>query len=167
MPAFDIEAVDDLVRSSLTAFIEGFTLAKWWGKERDCVNRFVHGVLMRRCQPSTILAHPTQIGIEVGWLSRETCSLARLPRKDVVIWPEPWMSCWNEAWEAINFPMAILEWKALRTARRVTCHAHDRQWLSGLAKERAEFAGYSVAMNRERGCSERLLVVRSVSSRGG
>jgi hypothetical protein len=70
------------------------------------------------------------------------------------------MSCWSEAWEPVNFPMAVMEWKALRTARRLSCHPHDRQWLGGLAEERDNFVGYSVTMNRERHCEERLLVVR-------
>jgi len=38
--------IDGLVRSALTAFIEDFTHARWWGKEHDCVNRFVHGFMV-------------------------------------------------------------------------------------------------------------------------
>lgn len=160
MAAFDIDSIDNLVRSSLTAFIDDFSVARWWGKEHDCVNRFVHGFLMPQCSPSSFLVHPTQIGIEVGVAQPRNLFARGAARKDVVIWPQPWMSCWSEAWEAVNYPMAVMEWKALRSARRLSCHPHDRAWLAGLAKERSDFVGYSVTMNRERGCSERLLVTR-------
>jgi len=160
MPSFQIDAVDEVVRGSLIAFIEDFTRAEWWGKEHDCVNRFVHGFLMPQCSSASVLAHPTQIGIEVGVAQPRSLFARSAARKDVVIWPEPWMSCWNDRWEPVNYPMVVMEWKALRTAQPLKCHAHDREWLCGLSKEREDFVGYSVTMNRERGCAERLLVLR-------
>lgn len=152
--------IDDLVRGALTAFIDDFTSSHWWGKEHDCVNRFVHGFLMPQCGASSVLRHPTQIGIEVGVAQPRGLFARGAARKDVVIWPEPWMSCWNEAWKPVNYPLAVMEWKVLRTTRPLGCHQHDREWLGGLSREREEFVGYSVTMNRERGCGERLLVVR-------
>ena len=151
--------IDGLVRSALTAFIEDFTHARWWGKEHDCVNRFVHGFMVPQGLESGVLAHPTQVGIEVGvgqpkGFSREAA------RKDVVIWPEPWMSCWNESFQPVNKPIAILEWKLVRTRGSLRCHVHDRDWLSAFAQDQPEFVGYAVTMNRDRRRAERIAVAR-------
>jgi len=58
--------IDRLVQGALKAFTDDFTHAQWWGKEHDCVNRFVHGFLVPRGLASGVLTHPTQVGIEVG-----------------------------------------------------------------------------------------------------
>ena len=160
MPKFDAEQIDALVHSALTEFIEDFTKSEWWGKEHDCVNRFVHGFLMPKAGTSPVLTHPTQIGIEVGVAQPKKLFVRGAARKDVVIWPQPWMSCWNSKWEPVNYPIAILEWKVVQPPHKLKCNQHDRDWLSGVAKQRDAFVGYSVTMNRERGCTERLLVTR-------
>jgi hypothetical protein len=159
MTGFNIEALDNVVRNSLREFTEDFKIAQWWGKEHDFVNRYVHGFLMKKCSPSSILAHPTQIGIEVGVAQPRNLFKRGAARKDLVIWPKPWMSCWNEKFEPVHFPMAVLEWKVVRSGP-LRCHVHDRQWLDALAREREEFVGYSVTFNGNRGGTEQLLVVR-------
>ena len=83
MTALQIEAIDELVRVALTEFIEDFLRAQWWGKEHDCVNRFVHAFLMPKCSPSGVLAHPTQIGIEVGVAQPRNLFSRAAARKDV------------------------------------------------------------------------------------
>src|SRR5262245_16738523 len=94
LPNDTIARIDSLIRDALIAFTDDFTRSEWWGKEHDCVNRFVHGFLMPQCGPSAVLAHPTQIGIEVGVAQPPGQFERGAARKDVVIWPAPWMSCW-------------------------------------------------------------------------
>jgi hypothetical protein len=38
----------------------------WSAKERNWVNYFAHGFLLRQCAPNSVLQHPTQMTIEVG-----------------------------------------------------------------------------------------------------
>jgi hypothetical protein len=151
--------IDGLVRDALEAFIEDFTHARWWGKEHDCVNRFVHGFLVAEGLASGVLAHPTQVGIEVGVAQPKGFSQPAA-RKDVVIWPEPWMSCWNESFEPVHKPIAVLEWKLVRTRGPLKCHVHDRAWLGAFAEDQPEAVGYAVTLNRDRGQAERISVVR-------
>ena len=106
-----------------------------------------------------VLAHPTQVGIEVGVAQPRGFS-RQAARKDVVIWPEPWMSCWNESFEPVHKPIAVLEWKLVRTRGPLKCHVHDRAWLSAFAEDEPEAVGYAVTLHRDRGQAERISVVR-------
>jgi hypothetical protein len=151
--------IDRLVRAALQAFTEDFTQARWWGKEHDCVNRFVHGFLIPQGIESGIFTHPTQVGIEVGVAQPKRLDRPAA-RKDVVVWPEPWMSCWNESFEPVNQPIAVLEWKLVRRRNSLECHKHDREWLSAFAAEHTGFVGYAVTLNRDRGQTERIAVSR-------
>ncbi len=146
-----LRQLDRLIRSTLTEFCDHLDSCLWWGKEHDFVNRYAHGFLMARCSPRSFLKHPTQIGIEVGVAQPKGKGFLRpAARKDLVIWPRPWMSCWDDKYDPTNHPMAVLEWKVRLNARNLRCDRHDEAWLSAFAKSRADFVGYAVTLNRTR-----------------
>ena len=160
MPSADIPQIDLLVRDALAAFTDDFTSSQWWGKEHDCVNRFVHGFLFPQGFKSSVFSNATQIGIEVGVATPPGVGTRDAARKDVVIWPAPWMSCWNSEWQPVNHPVAVMEWKLVRTRGSLKCHPYDRKWLSAFAQWRPGFVGYSITLNRQRGEKERICVTR-------
>jgi hypothetical protein len=160
MPSPDIAQIDLFLREALIAFTENFARVQWWGKEHDCVNRFVHGFLFPRCAQGLVLAHPTQVGIDVAVAQPPGLFVRGSARKDVVIWPAAWMSCWNSEWQPVNHPVAVMEWKVIRGGGSLKCHAHDREWLHGFAQWQPRSVGYAVTLNHRRGAGEKILVTR-------
>lgn len=160
MTIFNVDEIDNLIRNAFIEFIDDLAKAEWWGKEYDYVNRFAQGYLTNKCSESFFLRHPTQIGIEVGVAQPKGLFVKHGARKDLVIWPEPWMSSWNKMWEGVNYPIAILEWKAFLKKRKLRSFDHDIQWLTGMAKERHDFVGYSAIMNRANDGEDKVLVAR-------
>jgi hypothetical protein len=157
----EIRKLDRLIRETLIAFSEDLKGCRWWGKEHDLVNRYAHGFLMARCSSSSFLEHPTQIGIEVGVAQPKGKRFLRpAARKDLVIWPKPWMSCWNDKFEPSNHPMAVLEWKVKLNAKTLRCDPHDKAWLHGFARTHPDFVGYSVTLNRTRTAAQNMCVTR-------
>jgi hypothetical protein len=154
----EIRWLDRVIRETLTEFSEDLD-GRWWGKEHDLVNRYAHGFLMARCSPKGPLKHPTQIGIEVG-VAQPIGFSSKAARKDLVIWPKPWMSCWDDKYDPANHPMAVLEWKIKLNARNLRCDAHDADWLSRFARSQPDFVGYSVTMNRTRSAAQKMCVTR-------
>lgn len=134
---------------------------RWWGKEHDLVNRYAHGFLMEHCSPKSVLKHPTQICIEVGVAQpKHKLFLRKAARKDLVIWPQPWMSCWDESFEPVNHPIAVLEWKVRRNAKDLRCDSHDEAWLKAFARRHPDFVGYAVTVNRTRPADRKMCVTR-------
>ena len=154
-----IRQLDGLVRETLTEFSEDLDHRPWCGKEHDFVNRYAHGFLLKRCSPKLPLKHATQIGIEVG-VAQPKRFLRKAARKDLVIWPKPWMSCWNSSWEPTNHPIAVLEWKVRLKSKNLRCDHHDEAWLSAFARAHPDFVGYSVTLNRTRLVAPRMCVAR-------
>lgn len=158
-PSREIRQLDRLIRETLTAFSEDLDGCSWWGKEHDFVNRYAHGFLMARCSPRSFLKHPTQIGIEVG-VAQPKGFLRPAARKDLVIWPKPWMSCWSQSWQAENHPIAVLEWKVKAKPRELRCDRHDENWLTAFSKLQPEFVGYAVTLSRTRPAAQKMCVTR-------
>jgi hypothetical protein len=106
--------IDNIVRVSLTEFVEDVFRSSWRGREREAVSLYVLGFLQEQCRSGRILRDPTQIGIEAAVPSSLKLNPKGRVCKDLVLWREPKMTCWNERWEAVNPPLAIMEWKAFR-----------------------------------------------------
>jgi hypothetical protein len=154
-----IRQLDRLVRETFTGFSDDLDRCQWWGKEHDFVNRYAHGFLVPRCSPRSPLKHATQIGIEVG-VAQPKRFLRKAARKDLVIWPKPWMSCWDESWEPTNHPIAVLEWKVRLNSANLRCDRHDEAWLTAFARSHPDFVGYSVTLNRTRPAAQKMCVSR-------
>ena len=156
-----IRQMDRLVRETLNEFSDHLDKQQFSGKEHDLVNRYAHGFLMARCSPRSFLKHPTQIGIEVGVAQPKGSGFLRpAARKDLVIWPKPWMSCWNASWEAENHPIAVLEWKVRVKATELRCDRHDENWLTAFSKWQPDFVGYAVTLSRTRPAAQKMSVSR-------
>ena len=164
MTKADISQVDALIRETLDAFTRDlFEHPEWKGKEHDYINRYVHGFLLARCPASTFLYHPTQVGIEVGVKWPPGIGVKNSSRKDIVIWPKPWMSCWKEVngkYRPFYAPTVVMEWKVVRAGQKVRPHLGDRKWLSGFAKKWPDSLGYMVTMTREPVSTGRIVVAR-------
>lgn len=157
----EIRQLDRLVRETLIAFSDHLDERQFCGKEHDLVNLYAHGFLMTRCSQKSFLKHPTQIGIEVGVAQPKGKGFLRpAARKDLVIWPKPWMSCWDDKYRPTNHPMAVLEWKVKLKAKELRCDRHDEAWLNAFAKSHADFVGYSVTLNRTRPAAQNMCVTR-------
>jgi hypothetical protein len=115
--------------SSLAADVAGST---WWGKEREAISLFAFSHLMRECHPGTALFDPGQIGIEVRVKQTpKPVPSKELVTKDIVIWPKPRMTVWNEERRPVNWPLAVLEWKVRRAPEPepLVSFTDDLKWL--------------------------------------
>ena len=146
--------IDNIVRSSLTDFVEDVFRSSWRGREREAVSLYVLGFLQRQCRSDRILRDPTQIGIEAAVPSSLELNPKGRVCKDLVLWHEPKMTCWNERWEAVNPPLAIMEWKAFhRSAFRAQVYSPDVAWLKNYSALYADmfaghsFVGYAIALD--------------------
>lgn len=162
---FRICELDDIIRDSLVSFANDVLSGAWTGRrEREAVSLYAFGFLLKQVRPVGILHDPAQIGIEfpvpqvsgivetnVGGRHREKPQVC----KDLVIWPRPAMTCWDEAGNPSVSPLAVLEWKfgTEMTSR------HDLEWLKAFSKNRPEFTGFAISANRP-GASFLLRAVR-------
>jgi len=146
--------LDDLIRGSLTTFAHEVLAGVWQGRrEREAVSLYAFGYLIRYVRAGSSLHHPAQIGIEfpVPQLPASiTTSLSGRADsknqvcKDLVIWPQPGMACWDEHGEATVAPSVILEWK-FGIAK---IEMRDVKWLTAYSERYPGFIGYAVTANR-------------------
>ena len=106
-----IAELDEVVRQSLIQFTEEVFRRGWYGLEREAVSLYAFGFLVPQCKPDSFLHDPTQIGIEVRVRQLDEPNRKRRVTKDLIIWPEPWMNCWDDQKEPTQYPAAIVEWK--------------------------------------------------------
>ncbi len=139
--------LESLIRNSLEEFAAHLNAVPWVGKEHDCVNRFAHGFLIPRCQAGTALNHPTQVGIEVPVAQPPGVGVKAAARKDLVVWPQAWMSCYDTKWRPIHHPLVVMEWKTTRDGFRFDGTEHDHSWLSAFTSWRPETLGLSVVVS--------------------
>jgi hypothetical protein len=139
-------ALEPMILDAFRSFTEDLATSGWRGKENDAVNRFAHGYLLPRC-PTGIFRHPTQIGIEVGVPQPPGVGQKRAAKKDLVIWPEPWMSTWTLDWQPANIPTVVMEWKLCHARKRLLGCAHDRRWVESLARWQPGSLGLTVIVD--------------------
>ncbi len=142
-------ALDGLVRSTLTAFADAIFASSWRGREREAVSLYATGFLQPCCRPGAAISDPTQVGIEVTVPGVKGLNPKGRVNKDLVIWPRPRMTVWNEAWQVANEPLAVLEWKLFRAGMRGTpgVSQHDLEWLTAFSRAHPQFLGYSVTVD--------------------
>jgi hypothetical protein len=114
----------------------------WHGKEHDCVNLFVHKFLFSRISPTGPIVDATQIGIETGVPQAPGLGLTKAVRKDLVIWPRPEMTTWDREFNAVHYPLAIIEWKARRNkSPKPLIFPYDLDWITKYSSHREDFIG--------------------------
>jgi len=164
-----IADIDRVVRQSLASLVEDVSTNGWSGRrERELVSLFCFGYLVRCCVPGTFLNDAAQIGIEMAVPQiTAQAKLAGRPNskrtvcKDIVIWPEPRMSCWDAHGSPVIRPRAIIEWK--HNAGKVS--QFDVEWLRAFSSESEAFVGFAVSTNRVRGGTFSLACTRTHSGR--
>ena len=149
-----MSVLDDIIRDSLVAFASEALVGPWSGRrEREAVSLYTFGFLLKQVKPKSVLRDPAQIGIEfpVPQIENRSCARDNAARhvksqvcKDLVIWPSPAMTCWDQAGQPNVYPIAILEWKfGVETISR-----HDLEWLKAFSRNRPAFTGFAISANR-------------------
>ena len=144
----------DIIRDSLVAFALEALEGPWTGRrEREAISLYAFGFLLKQVKSDGVLNDPAQIGIEfpvpqvvstveMNGIGRRREKLQVC--KDLVIWPRPAMTCWDQAGQPNVSPIAILEWKfGVETTSR-----HDLEWLKAFSRNRPEFTGFAISANR-------------------
>lgn len=107
--------MEQLLHSTLTAFGRSILHCSWFGKEREAVSYYAFGFLAKACNPNALLFDPGQLAIE-GRIPGTRSHGKKQVCKDLVIWPAPGANCWEGPNKAVDAPLAIIEWKADRSA---------------------------------------------------
>jgi len=146
-----LEEIDDAVRAAATEFVEAVFAQGWRGREREAVSLFAIGYLIRQCRPGTVLHSPTQIAIEAAVPGVPQLNPKGRVNKDLVIWPQPAQTCWDEDWNVAHDPLAVLEWKVFRAKTGApSLSKYDLNWLTRFSRGRPRFVGYAVWLDLAR-----------------
>jgi hypothetical protein len=159
-----ITSLDSMIERALTSFLRDIHSDPRWRREHELVSLFVFGHLIPKSRGSGVINHLTQIGIGAAvpqlkrlWTRRKKSDVC----KDIVIWPEPGMTCWDSEGEPEHFPLSILEWKSLNRhdrgrrlpKRRRDRYAEDLKWLCDMSRwtlrKNLPFVGYRVLVNQK------------------
>lgn len=105
------------------------------------------GHLVAACGGHHFLKHPTQISIEMPVGKPGKVGIKKSLPKDVVIWREPWTTCWDKDWNPSTPPIAVIEWKVTHGAKGGQKAAHDRAWLRAFARTNSKSVGYAVSVS--------------------
>jgi hypothetical protein len=140
--------VDEFVTAAATEFVQDvFAEPYWRGREHEAVSHFAL-FLQRQCREQRVLHNPAQIVIGGCVPGVPELNPKGRVNKDMVLWPQPRMSCWNADWIVANIPMAVLEWKVFRLPKLTPkMSAYDLHWLQHFSRHRPDFVGYAVALD--------------------
>lgn len=143
---------DESIRSALVAFADELLDGSWSGRrEREAVSMFAFGPLLKQVEPGGFIENPMQIGLEfpvpqVTLPEEDGQGKKSQVCKDVVIWDDPRMTCWDSQDLPTIAPAAILEWKF--SSNRVW--ERDVNWLKAFTNEFPDCVGYAVTGNQPR-----------------
>ena len=147
--------IDKLIKESLLEFMSDLLVSEWQGvRENEARSLYVFGYLVKRYRPNGFLHDLTQIAIEVpvpqidSQIQRQLTgkpSTKADVTKDLVIWPKPWMTCWQEG-KSHNYPSLIMEWKINQSK----VWTYDVEWLQAFSRGRQDFVGYALSIDRKR-----------------
>lgn len=145
-----MSALDELVQSALVDFADKALDGSWTGqREREAVSLFSFGPLLQQVKSEGPLKDPRQIGLEVPipqvtLNGEDEQGKKDQVCKDVVIWPEPRMTCWDEDNNPTTPPLAVIEWKF----DRASIYHGDVDWLEAFTEEYPNCVGYAVTANQ-------------------
>lgn len=140
--------VEEFLRAALDDFFASLSRAEqgWFGKERDCVNRFVMGHLVPSCSPGSPIEHPAQIGMEIAVKMPDGRGSRLSSPKDIVIWDSPFGTCWTPQMEPKHAPLAVLEWKSQHPTGPSQNTSDDEAWLQDFCEQNPASQGYSISL---------------------
>ena len=138
--------IDRFIDDSLTEFAKWYVSSDWLGKERDCVNLYAMRYLAGQVEPGAAVEHLSQIRVECAVPQPEGYT-RKAATKDLVIWRHPEGTTWDDAWQPVNVPRVVMEWKTRRKARAVLdFDTHDMEWLKGFTNQNPGTFGYLVTV---------------------
>lgn len=110
-----ISKINEIIKQSLVEFVEDIRTNSWLGREREAISLYVFAHLLKFCKDSSFLYDPAQICIEgaVPRLVDVDKEYKRQVCKDLIIWPEPRMTCWDEQRKPTRVPIVIMKWKTI------------------------------------------------------
>jgi hypothetical protein len=142
-----VHELDLLIENSLGALATDEHARNWNAKENDWVSYFTFRYLLQHCRSDGVIRHPAQIAIEVGVGQPKSYGAAKAVRRDIVIWPEEGMTCWDKSWEPVRHPLAIIEWKVHRVGRKNRLVERERQWLRSYCREHLTIVCYAIEVD--------------------
>lgn len=148
--------LEEQLREAFSSFAR--SVIPRYARERELVSTFIFAHPLPTVGPGRVLNAAHQIGIEVAVPQRRDLPNPRRDPdvcKDIVIWPSPGMTCWDEQGRAVHYPLAVLEWKSInlkdrkttRTRKRVIEHASDVDWLRWYVDAAPGATGYAVLVD--------------------
>ena len=135
--------LEDILRRSLTVFVQHVRNTGWWGKEREAMNYYAFGFLLKECRPGSVLFDPAQLVIESRVRQIKKPKSKNEVCKDLAVWAAPGHGCWDAQRKSRQHPLAILEWKA-NTGK---IFAYDRDWLVAFSSGKPDFTGVCLSLN--------------------
>ena len=150
--------IETIIKRALDNFLKDIKQKHWIGRENEAISLFVFGHLLKEVKPNSIFYDASQIAIECAVLQNPG-SVKRKGkhqvRKDLIIWHNPGMNCWNENKEPKNTPLAIMEWKLLGFRKpnkgELKNSEYDMQWLKNFSSGKNNFIGYAVTLDISKG----------------
>ena len=106
-----MDALEQALHESLSAFGHRMLNHLWYGKEREAVSYYAFGYLVDQCRAGSSFYNPGQIAIE-GRVPGIALNTKKEVCKDLVIWPHPGGNCWGPQRRSVHYPLVIMEWKA-------------------------------------------------------
>ena len=140
-----INNLDHSIEESLINFVTEVFRRNWFGREREAISLYAFEYLLPTLMSADQEFHPSQLGIEIAVPQLNKPGSKSQVNKDLVIWPKPYMTCWDSSGEPTQTPASILEWKA-NTSKM---SARDIEWLSEFSIGKKGFIGYAVTLDLE------------------
>lgn len=140
-----IKNLDHSIAESLKIFVDEAFRRSWFGREREAISLFAFGFLLRTLVSANPEFHPSQLGIEIAVPQLNKPGSKSQVNKDLVIWPKPYMTCWDSSGEPTQTPSSIMEWKANTTKMS----DRDIEWLSEFSIGKEHFVGYALTLDLE------------------
>ena len=143
---------DEAIRPALKSLAYDTLDGSWSGRrEREVVSLFAFGPLLDQMDQSGFLTDTGQVGIEIAIPQvavgdENTQAKKDQVCKDLVIWPEPQMTCWDQDGNPTKAPAAVIEWKYGQKG----IYQGDVDWLKAFTEEYSECVGYAVTADQSR-----------------
>ena len=89
--------IQDIIKSTLIEFTKDYFKNKWKLQERQAINFFTFGYLIKKCKKDSVLYYPAQIAIESTVPQIDTKNPRRKKKvsKDLAIWEKPFMNVFD------------------------------------------------------------------------
>ena len=140
--------IQDIIKSTLIEFTKDYFKNKWKLQERQAINFFTFGYLIKKCKKDSVLYYPAQIAIESTVPQIETGNPRQKEKvsKDLAIWEKPFMNVFDSKGNPTLKPICIIEWKS--NSNKLS--QNDINWMKEFSKGTPKFYGFCITLNEEK-----------------